>query len=310
MRDTELSASTSTSAGTSASAGSSMVTSASVAADSDRSAGSSAQAAGFGPVDPLWAPELEMTLFQAIAKYRPVGVHKHFRILNIQRFINKNMGTDISVQEIWDHLRMLYGLEKLDELADEYDTEISPDRLAQRSIHPFMAKRDFALPADEFFDLMDERRRAEASPAGTPSAPTLDGAAAPAVIPTHLRDRDREMHPSSPAASSSAFTGSPEPPEVHNTAQMHLAAHPAPDTIKSASQQSHASAADRAAVTDKPRPKIGRPRKVKREESQLAGDAPTANDAAEGSSDVGGTPEPSRRSARHLPSTPASKKRR
>ncbi|KAI8922846.1 hypothetical protein BC831DRAFT_506366 [Entophlyctis helioformis] len=130
----------------------------------------------------VWTPEMEVTLFQGVAKYRPIGVHKYFRILNVQRFINKNMGTDISIAELWLQLRKYYNLENLDALADESDDDVQHDSRL-RGIYPFTGTVDFELPED-FDELIEEQRKADTEsvaslpdvlqkPAGTSNSSTF-----------------------------------------------------------------------------------------------------------------------------------------
>ncbi|EGF77763.1 hypothetical protein BATDEDRAFT_27474 [Batrachochytrium dendrobatidis JAM81] len=226
----------------------------------------------------VWTPEMEMTLFQAVAKYRPIGVHKHFRILNVQRFINTHMGTDISIQELWNRLSIYYNIEKLDELADDTEADVPYERRIHRAIFPFTTLRDFTLPSEDFYELMDERRKAESSSTGSPEHLTID---------THspIKTRTTRAHPYSPTTSS-AFTGSPE---RHG------------DSIADHIPIAAAKLSDKSGVSTPAKSKLGRPRKAKMAESSssVLHDMSVSADT----SDIAGEPhtpqEPSRRSTRN-----------
>lgn len=45
-----------------------------------------------------------------------LGIHKHFRIISIQKQFNQNNPMPCTIQEIWDKLNEFYGMEALDEL--------------------------------------------------------------------------------------------------------------------------------------------------------------------------------------------------
>ncbi|CAO3660035.1 unnamed protein product [Umbelopsis ramanniana] len=70
-----------------------------------------------------WQVQKELALLNAIPKCKPVGMHKHFRIISIQRQYNQDSPTPLTIEEIWRELEHLYGIEALNELeeADEED---------------------------------------------------------------------------------------------------------------------------------------------------------------------------------------------
>ncbi|KAA8904185.1 CT20 family protein [Sphaerosporella brunnea] len=93
-----------------------------------------------------WTDEQETTLFKAISIYKlkPAGMHKHFRIIGIAELM-KNHGVSTShtnIAGIWEKLRTMYSLEGLDEREDD-----DPDEWTE-----------FALPEEEFGELMKQRR--------------------------------------------------------------------------------------------------------------------------------------------------------
>ncbi|KAJ3279459.1 hypothetical protein HK104_001454 [Borealophlyctis nickersoniae] len=151
-----------------------------------------------GPVN--WTPEMDIALFQAIARYRPVGVHKHFRMLNVQRFFNKHTGLSLNLDQLWAHLGTFYDLDALDAMADESDDDITLDAARKRSGFPFKAYAEFNLPSDEFESIMIEQRRAE--------SPVPDQGGPSAGISGVGRGRGAGLRGSSPASSTRS---TPEP---------------------------------------------------------------------------------------------------
>jgi MRG-binding protein len=56
----------------------------------------------------------EIAFFRAIMRARPVGIHRHFHILNIRNGIHKDTNRAVSVQAVWDKLRGLYDMDALE----------------------------------------------------------------------------------------------------------------------------------------------------------------------------------------------------
>ncbi|KAI8588636.1 chromatin modification-related protein EAF7-domain-containing protein [Geranomyces variabilis] len=121
---------------------------------------------------PHWTAEHEIALFDALTKFRPVGVHKHFRMLSVQRHIHHATGTTFTVAQLWSHLSTFYELEALDAMADETDDDISFDARRKRSGYPFKVVAEFQLPPEDFDNLIVETRKA-VSP-GRESTPEVD----------------------------------------------------------------------------------------------------------------------------------------
>ncbi|TPX65559.1 hypothetical protein SpCBS45565_g05069 [Spizellomyces sp. 'palustris'] len=107
-----------------------------------------------------WTPELEIVLFHALARFRPVGVHKHFRMLSVQRYFNKETGLDLTVNQLWAHLSNYYDLDALDAMADETDDDITFEARRKRSGYPFKVVAEFSLPTDDFESIIVEHRKA------------------------------------------------------------------------------------------------------------------------------------------------------
>ncbi|KAI9497793.1 chromatin modification-related protein EAF7-domain-containing protein [Zychaea mexicana] len=110
-----------------------------------------------------WDVNLELTLLNAVARCKPVGIHKHFRIISIQRQFNERSPTQFSLQEIRDRLSDYYSVDALEEL-DKEDEEDEDEEEDDASLH------EFSLPLDEYEQLISEHRQdEESSPSSSPS---------------------------------------------------------------------------------------------------------------------------------------------
>ncbi|KAI7857894.1 chromatin modification-related protein EAF7-domain-containing protein [Circinella umbellata] len=110
-----------------------------------------------------WDVNLELTLLNAVARCKPVGIHKHFRIISIQRQFNEKSPTHYSLQEIRDRLSDYYSMDGLEEL-DKEDEEDEDEEEDDTSMH------EFSLPLDEYEQLISEHRQdEESSPSSSPS---------------------------------------------------------------------------------------------------------------------------------------------
>ncbi|KAJ5793818.1 hypothetical protein N7457_000417 [Penicillium paradoxum] len=107
-----------------------------------------------------WTDEQETALLKAIIKWKPVGLHKHFRMLAISDYL-KSQGYAPSTAEhmripgIWKKLGSLYNLEALDEREDSLIADVTEDDEGSSEMYC-----PFELPYDEYGDMMFERRLA------------------------------------------------------------------------------------------------------------------------------------------------------
>ncbi|KIW73696.1 hypothetical protein PV04_01794 [Phialophora macrospora] len=106
----------------------------------------------------LWTAAQESALLQAITRWKPVGMHKHFRMIAIRdhllstgRIAPEDKHT--STAGIWRKLHTLYDLDGLDEREDSI---INLDAGTKGETDEYW--REFELPRDDFEELMWQKR--------------------------------------------------------------------------------------------------------------------------------------------------------
>ncbi|GAA35874.2 MRG/MORF4L-binding protein [Clonorchis sinensis] len=85
-----------------------------------------------------WSPQMEIELFRAIMKYKPVGADRHFQMIYIKSILNSRLhSSSLTTDDVWQKLESLYNM----------------DELHESEVNPFQSKmREFSLP-DEFSTL-------------------------------------------------------------------------------------------------------------------------------------------------------------
>ena len=206
------------------------------------------------PVPSAWDDEQEIQLFKSMIKWKPTGLHKHFRIISIHTSMTSHgfateKAPHTRIPGIWKKLHTLYDLDVLDARENDFLFADEPDPLdpAEADAIP-----EFALPEDDFGELMwrarfrDDDDTADEVASSPPVVPIQDnrnlyvpGLSLPHPrSDVHSQSRNTRLHPSTAAtsqrASSAADAATPTPRTKTTRASRATATATAMATAKSA----------------------------------------------------------------------------
>ncbi|KAI8083084.1 chromatin modification-related protein EAF7-domain-containing protein [Halteromyces radiatus] len=153
---------------------------------------------GTGAMTPVdWDASMELALLNAIANCKPVGIHKHFRIMCVQRQFNETSPAQCSIREIWERLGDYYGMSALDELEEE-DKEEEEEEEQQQGDEGHV---EFTLPTT--YDIPDQQQDTTRE-----NSPSIERPPARRTRTSTSSKRDV-----SPAVTESSVASTPEPEE-------------------------------------------------------------------------------------------------
>ncbi|KAI7888704.1 chromatin modification-related protein EAF7-domain-containing protein [Mucor mucedo] len=136
------------------------------------------------------------------AKSKRKGIHKHFRIISVQKQFNQHSPVRCSIKEIWQRLGEFYGMSALDELEEEDEEQESEAEEEEKKRH------EFSLPLEEYEQLISEHRQDDQSSVHEEEEEENSPAIPPAK---RTRTSKREHSPANSVAES--MTSTPEPEE-------------------------------------------------------------------------------------------------
>ncbi|KAI4649219.1 hypothetical protein J4E93_003533 [Alternaria ventricosa] len=117
-----------------------------------------------------WADEQETQLLKSMMKWKPTGMHKHFRMISIHTDMRSHgFASDDAphtrIPGVWKKLSQLYDLDALDTRENEFAFSEDPDPLDPDDANNMP---EFELPEDEYGKLMWlQRFHRESSAAGS-----------------------------------------------------------------------------------------------------------------------------------------------
>ncbi|KAJ8033139.1 MRG/MORF4L-binding protein [Holothuria leucospilota] len=91
-----------------------------------------------------WGPEMEVALFYAMRKHKPVGINKNFHMMCIYENLMQCSTIKVSSKQIWEHLGTMYDMQAL------HESEVMPFSNSEEN---------FELPEQDYGDLKKEKAK-------------------------------------------------------------------------------------------------------------------------------------------------------
>lgn len=88
---------------------------------------------------------MEQTLFSAIIKYKPVGIHKHFRLVNMIKYFADHSDIQVKIGELLEKIHSFYDLQEIGKEVEETEE---------------LEETEFTLPETDFESIIEEYRQA------------------------------------------------------------------------------------------------------------------------------------------------------
>ncbi|OZJ01986.1 hypothetical protein BZG36_04893 [Bifiguratus adelaidae] len=180
-----------------------------------------------------WDTKTEIVLLRALARNKPVGVHKHFRMLNIYNTVNSLSSSYYTLSELRSQIAKYYDVDAMEEMEEtssededgslspksanngtstQTSTNLSPEslkalenRLRKRLFDPSQF-HEFTLPLDEYEQLISEHRQDDHS--SRQNSPSPPASRRPRTGSGSTTGRNKEASPDSRmSASGSASEG-------------------------------------------------------------------------------------------------------